>query len=153
MLLRSIVVLLCAVFPLSAIAMTDLNGRHSNLEKYTGKGKWLVVEAWHSNCRVCGISMPSLAKSVHTLPNTHVMSVSLDGNRTNAMRFLNRYNIKLPTLVSNIGEFNRYLQKVAQEGLTGTPTYLIFNPKGDLLGLQAGYISPASIKGFLRSNR
>ncbi len=143
---------ICTVPSLSQ-AMTDLNGRPASLERYKGKGKWLVVEAWHSQCRVCGMSMPSLVRMVKTLPDAHVMSVSLDGNRQEAWRFLHRYRVRVPTLVSNVNEFNRYLHRISGQRLTGTPTYLIFNPRGHLLGIQAGYIAPTSIRQFLYENQ
>ena len=43
------------------------------------------------------------------------------------------------------------MEVAAEEGLIGTPTFMIFDPEGKLVALQPGIISVAAIEKFVRS--
>ena len=137
----------------SASAMTDIKGRPFNLENHIGKGKWLIVEAWHSKCVVCMKTMPAMVQAHRSFPQAKVIGVSLDGNRHTAQGIVNRFNINFPTVVTNTKEFDHYLRKVAKRPLVGAPTYLIFSPTGQLKAMQSGKLSPKDIKAYLRSQQ
>ncbi len=130
--------------------MINLKGQATSIEAFTGKGKWLIVQAWSSNCSICDKAMPGLVKASRSFPNARVLGVSLDGNKHTTQKFVNKHHINFPTLISNNNEFNDYLLKVADEGLRGTPTYLIFDPKGNLKAMQPGDIPPTTLQNFLR---
>ncbi len=134
----------------TSYAMTNLKGQPASIQAFTGKGKWLIVQAWSSNCSICNKAMPGLVKASRSFPNARVSGVSLDGNKHTAQKFVNKHHINFPTLISNNNEFNDYLLKVADEGLRGTPTYLIFNPQGHLKAMQPGDIPPTTLQNFLR---
>lgn len=150
----SIFILLISItISASSSAMTNMKGEPSSIEAFTGNGKWLIVQAWASRCPICNKAMPDLVKSAHSFPNAKVLGVSLDGSRTSAQKFINKHKVNFPTLVSNNREFDAYLRKVAGEKLTGTPTYLIFTPNGQLVGLQPGNVPPTTLKNFLRQQQ
>ena len=94
--------------------------------------------------------MPGLEKASRSFPNAQVIGVSLDGNTSTAQKFINKHHVSFPTLVSNNNEFSDYLVKVAGEKLRGTPTYLIFDPQGNLKAMQPGDVPTATLKNFLR---
>lgn len=133
----------------TVLAMTNLKGQPTSIHSYVGKGNWLIVQAWTSSCGVCDKEMPKLVKASRSFPNTRVIGVSLDENKVLAKRFIAKHRVNFPTLFSTLNEFDRYLKNVAGEGLTGTPTFLIFNPKGKLVGMQNGNVSPVTLRRFI----
>lgn len=137
----------------TASAMTNLKGQAASIESYAGKGKWLIVQAWSSKCSICNQAMPGLVKASRSFPNTQVIGVSLDGNKNTTQRFINKHHINFPTLLSNNNEFNDYLLKVADEGLKGTPTFLIFDPRGNLKAMQPGNVPPATLQNFISGQK
>jgi peroxiredoxin len=140
------------LFSFSASALTNMEGKQVSLSNYLGKGKWTIVEAWHSRCNICNSSMPITVKSVPTFKNAQHIGISLDGNKNTAQQFVNRHKINFPTLLSNTTEFNLYLQQIANEKLIGTPVFLMFNPQGQLTGVQQGFVKPNAIRRFINQH-
>lgn len=145
----STAVILSAFAFSSAHAMTNLKGQNSHVSSFAGKGKWLVVQVWKSDCKMCNIAMPDLVKFSKKLPNTTVLGVTLDSNTNVINAFNSRHKVQFPTLKSSAKEMNAYLNNIAGEGLTGTPTYLIYSPDGQLKALQPGLVPAATIYNFL----
>ena len=139
------------LFSSTASALTDMSGNPASMSNYVGKGKWLIVEAWHSECGTCKKTMPELVKSKDTFPNGQLIGVSLDDNQSKAQSFINRFKINFPTLLTNHSEFNQYVRGVAKKPMTGAPTYLIFSPNGELKAMQSGNITPTEIKNYILS--
>ncbi len=135
------------------LAMSNLNGQPASINSFKGKGNWLIVQAWASSCAVCNREMPSFVKAAHSFPNTRVIGVSLDGNKTTAQSFVNKHRVNFPTLLSNTNEFNQYLKQIAGEKLVGTPAFLIFNPQGNLVAVQQGNVPPENLRNFLRKKQ
>jgi len=146
-----LLLIILPLFSSAASALTDMSGNPASMSNYVGKGKWLIVEAWHSECVTCKKTMPELVKSKDTFPNGQLIGVSLDGNSSKAQRFINRFKINFPTLLTNHAEFNQYVRRVAKKPMTGAPTYLIFAPNGELKAMQSGNITPAEIKNYILS--
>lgn len=130
--------------------MTDMQGNPAALSKYVGKGKWVVVEAWHSECGTCKKTMPELVQSAKSMPNTKLVGVSLDGDQKKAKGFIDRFKVNFPTLLTDVNNFDSYVRKVAKKPLPGAPTYLIFSPKGKLKAMQSGNIRPTEIKAYIQ---
>lgn len=135
-------------------AMTNLNtNAPTSIAAYIGKGHWTIMQAWMSDCAICNKEMPKFVKNASRFPNTKVISISLDGNKQRAQQFVTKHRVNFPTILSNTQEFNNYLLQVAEEKLTGTPTYLIFNPKGELAAMQQGHLPFGSIYNFITSQQ
>ena len=133
----------------SCSAMTNLKGQFDNISAYAGNGKWLIVQAWSSGCTVCDVAMPALVNASQSFSNARLIGISLDGDSDIAQKFINKHHINFPTLLSSNHEFNNYLLKIADEGLTGTPTFLIFDPQGKLVAMQPGDVPVTTLQNFL----
>ena len=135
-------------------AMTNLNtNAPTSIAAYTGKGHWTIMQAWMSNCAICNKEMPEFVKKAPRFPNTKVISISLDGNKQRAQQFITKHRVNFPTILTNTQEFNNYLLQAADEKLTGTPTYLIFDPRGTLVAVQQGHVPFGSIYNFITSQQ
>jgi len=137
----------------SAISMTTMSGRAVVFSDYIGKGKWTIVEAWHSKCRICMKAMPEMVEANGTFANTALVGISLDGkrNRVKAQRVVKRFSINFPTLLTSIDEFAAYVHKVSGEKLVGVPTYLVFSPDGTLKAMQAGNVSTTELHAYINN--
>ena len=138
----------------SAMAFTDMDGKPATIESYIDQDKWTVVEVWSSDCHVCRMHMPSMVKFDGKLKNTQILGITLDGideedGYDKAEEFIMEYGIKFPNLVSNAIEMNIWMQQNTPEGLIGTPTFMIFAPKGKLVAMQAGPVGVDQIERLI----
>lgn len=139
-------------FSNATMAFTDTDGKTTTIENYLGKGKFTVVEVWATDCPACRKHMPSMVKFDGKLKNTQILGVSLDGQAgaDKVDDFIMEYGMKFPNLISNAIEMNIWMQQNTPEGLIGTPAFMIFNPKGQLLAMQAGMIKVEQIERLIK---
>ena len=59
----------------------DFEGRPHALEEYLGKGKWLIVTVWASDCAVCNKEIPEMVAfhNAHRDKDATVLGISVDG--------------------------------------------------------------------------
>lgn len=137
----------------SAIAFTELDGKKTTVEDQIGKGKWSVVEIWASDCHACRQHMPEMVKFDGKMDNVAIIGISLDGQagKAAAKSMIKEYAMPFKNILSNPIEVNAWMEQVAEEGLRGTPTFMIFDPKGKLVALQPGQLPVTSIEKFIKS--
>ncbi len=137
----------------TSVAFTTLDSKQVHLGNYIGKGKWTVIEVWESNCAACRSHMPEMVKFDGTLDNVQLIGVSLDTQEgiEKAEAFIEEYSIKFPTIISNLVEMNIWMQKAVGQGLLGTPTFLIFNPEGQIAAAQPGIVKVKAIESYVSS--
>ena len=137
-----------------AVAFTDLEGKEDSIQNYLGKGKWTIIEIWKSDCHSCRQHMPSMVEFDRKLDNVRILGITLDGQAgiSDANNFLADFDIKFPNLVSNPTEVNAWLEENIEESLRGTPTFILFNDKGELIAAQAGIVPIESLEKFIISN-
>ena len=138
----------------TASAFTDVNGKLDTISNHIGKDKWTIVEVWESNCAACRTHMPDMVKFDGKLKNARILGVSLDGQKgiENAEEFIMEYDIKFPTIITNYVEMNIWMKRSIGESLMGTPTFILFDPKGKLVAAQPGIVSVASLEKFITDN-
>jgi thiol-disulfide isomerase/thioredoxin len=138
----------------SSFAFTDLKGNALNIEKHLGGGKWSIVELWASDCHACRQHMPSMVKFDGKLKNARILGVALDGQAglNNANAFVKEFGVKFKNIVSNPIEMNAWMMENVGEGLVGTPTFILFDPKGKLVAAQPGMIATKSLETFIKEN-
>lgn len=139
----------------TASAFTNLaDGKQDDIKNHIGNDKWTVLEVWASDCHACREHMPSMVKFDGKLKNTRLLSISLDGQRGSkaAEDFVTEFDMKFPTILSNAIEMNVWMQQNLGESLIGTPTFIIFDPKGKLVAAQPGPVKTASLEKFITLN-
>jgi len=60
-----------------------------------------------------------------------------------------------PTFPNYVGDYQMVAmnyQSLTEENLRGTPTYLLFNPQGELKGNNPGPVTPSAIERFIANN-
>ena len=138
----------------SAAAVTDLQGKDIAIKSLVGKGDWTVFELWSSDCRMCKKSIESTNQFHAANPQVKMYGIALDGpGREEAVQeFIDQHNIVYPTLISDAVEMDTFLYKTARESFIGTPTLLVFNPKGELVAVQPGTVTPTELSNFIKEH-
>jgi len=137
----------------SALAFTDLDGKKTTIEDQVGDGKWTVVEVWASWCHACMDHMPEMIGFNGKMDNVKILGVNIEGQEgiPQAKATIKEHKIPFQNIVSNSIEINAWMELNAKEGLMGTPTFMIFDPKGKLVALQPGQLPVTSIEKFIKS--
>ena len=138
----------------NAFAFSDMNGKKDSVNNHIGKDKWTIVEIWESNCVACRTHMPEMVEFDGKLKNARLLGISLDGLRgiEEAEDFIAEYDVKFPTILTNFVEMNIWMERSIGESLRGTPTFILFDPKGRLVAAQPGIVSVASLEKFITEN-
>ena len=128
-------------------------GENLKLEDLTGNGKWTLVMFWATNCHICRLQKPDMSAfhNKHKDDKAEVIGIALDG--PGAMDAVNRYieetKPSFPSYVADSLIISSYYFTMTEDNLRGTPTYLLFNPEGELLGNNPGMLSIEAIESFI----
>lgn len=156
------VILSAFVFLFSNVAIAeiegfqDFNGKPQTLENYTGKGKWLVVMMWASDCHICNVEAHEYVDFhlVHSDTDATVLGISLDGEsrKKEAEQFIKKHSVDFPNLIAEPAHVSNMYKKLTGQFFAGTPSFLIFAPDGELKAAQAGAVPTQLIEDFMKKN-
>ena len=98
--------------------------------------------------------MPDMVKFDGKLDNVRVLGIALDGQpgKKAAQDMIDEYGMPFRNILSNPIEMNAWMELNAEEGLIGTPTFMIFNPEGVLTALQPGILPTTSLVSYIEAN-
>lgn len=159
-LLSALLVVAQTLFPVSAPAappdetLYDFEGRPRLLEEYVGKGKWLVVTVWASDCAICDREIPELVAfhNAHRDRDATVLGISVDGpvGKAEAQAFIERHRIGFPNLLDGGRAFKAiYLRETGRPWFGATPMNLVYAPDGKLAARRIGPLARAEIEAFI----
>ena len=132
----------------------DFNGKPQVLENYIGKGKWLIVMMWASDCHICNREAHQYVDFhlVHSDTDATVLGISLDGasRKKEAEKFIKRHSVDFPNLIAEPEFVESYYGTATGQFFAGTPTFLIYAPDGELKATQAGAVPTSLIEEFIK---
>jgi peroxiredoxin len=135
----------------------DMQGKPSSIDKFTGKGKWLVVMFWASDCHVCNREAHQYVDFhfAHSDTDASVLGISLDGlaNKVNAQEFIDKHKVNFPNLIGEPEQVAQLFSQLTGVAWRGTPTFLIYSPQGELLVQQIGAVPTDLIENFMASHQ
>ena len=155
--LLSLLVFLFLSAPVSAEikGFEDFSGKPEVLENYIGKGKWLVVMMWASDCHICNREAHQYVDfhMIHSDTDATVLGISLDGasRKKEAEKFIKRHSVDFPNLIAEPEVVANYYRTATGQSFSGTPTFLIYSPDGELKAAQAGAVPTTLIEEFIKS--
>ena len=113
----------------------DFNGKPQVLENYTGKGKWLLVMIWASDCHICNREAHEYVDFhlVHSETNATVLGISVDGeNRKKAAEnFIKKHSIDFPNIIAEPEYMSTVYRDLTGSFFAGTPTIMLYSPSGE----------------------
>ncbi|MEJ2114839.1 MAG: TlpA disulfide reductase family protein [Gammaproteobacteria bacterium] len=147
------------LFILNIVSASDwtevrtLDGKFTTLSQHFEKDKWTLVMLWTTNCGICQREYPIMSEfhNKHKDIDAKVLGVSLDGY--SKLDAITQHISEMPMTFDNlIGEitvvaFN--YKSATEEALRGTPTFLMFNPAGQLVGHNPGPVKPEALEKFI----
>lgn len=136
-----------------SIPLHDLDGRERNVNEFIGHGKWTIVVVWAHDCSICHreIGEMSALHTAHQDKNASVLGVTLDGAKKveEARAFVKRHKLPFTNLVAEPSQ--EVMIRFGAGKFVGTPTYYIYDPKGEIVGQNIGPLTRADIEEFIVS--
>jgi len=140
----------------NASPLTDLDGKPASISDYSGKGKWLVVMFWASDCHICNKEAHQYVdmQTRHKDGNISVLGITTDGlaNKADAKSFINEHKLNFPNLIGTLEDIAGMYYDLTGNQWIGTPTFFIYNPEGKLRIADAGAIPAKLIEDFIAEN-
>ena len=134
----------------------DFNGKPQVLENYTGKGKWLVVMMWASDCHICNREAHEYVDFhlVHSDVDATVLGISLDGasRKKAAEKFIKKHSIDFPNIIAEPEYVSTLYRDLTGNFFAGTPTIMVYSPDGELKAATAGAVPTTLIEDFINKN-
>lgn len=155
--------LLCTVLLMAALPapaadsmLQEFTGNTAQIAEYAGKGKWLAVMYWASDCHVCNIEAPNYADfhQRHSNIDAAMLGISLDGaaGKVAAEQFIKRHKIGFPNLIGEADVVALQYASLVGDMRFGTPSFLLYDPQGELVASQLGAVPVASIEKFIEAH-
>ena len=136
--------------------VTTIDGQQVNLGNQIGKGKWVLVMFWATDCPICKTQEPTISAfhEAHSGIDAEVIGVSIDGpdNLDVVKKYLKENDLSYPNYVTDVLGASFSYAGIAQNQFVGTPTYLLFNPEGKLLGDNPGPMRLEALEAFIERN-
>ncbi len=146
-------------FSLHAFADTGqvlkvVGGGASSLQQHMEKGKWTVVMIWANDCHVCNqeAGKYSAFHTAHAKKDAKIIGISLDGSEEIAKSFVDRHNLNYPNLVGDVEQVASLYQSETGEAFRATPTFMLYDPNGELKAAQPGGVPPEVIEKFINKS-
>ena len=153
--LLALILSLAWLLPLAqAQALQDFNGKSREISDYSGKGKWLIVMIWASDCHVCNKEVHNYVdfQFVHADEDAQVLGISIDGKarKLEAEKFIQRHKVNFPNLIGEPAEVARLFTQLTGAYFAGTPAFLFYDPRGELRAQQLGAVPIEMIEKFIK---
>ena len=119
-------------------------------------GRWTLVMIWATTCHVCKAQKGVISEfhDAHKDKDAKVFGIALDGRRglDDVSEYLSKYTASFPNYVWDFPSTAISYMKLTEQDLRGTPTYLLFDPNGELKGNNPGPITAEAVERFIARN-
>lgn len=153
----TIFILLAASSSYAASTLYDFSGKPASIDEFSGNGKWLVVMFWSSDCYVCNKEAHQYVDFhfAHADEDASVLGVSLDGMKNKALAegFIKKHKVNFPNLIGEPEAIADMFTQLTGVLWAGTPTFLIYSPKGKLQIQQIGAVPTELIEEYIKSQK
>ena len=149
------ILLLMLAAPVSANegVFKDFQGNERPVTSFAGEGNWLVLMIWAHDCRICDQEVGSYEVFHHNSgdKNIRILGLSIDGEskKQQASNFINRHDLTFPNLIGELPEVMDYYRSKTRSMFVGTPSFLLFDPSGEIKAVQVGPASPEAVEKFI----
>ncbi len=138
------------------VLLQDFSGKNRNITEYTGKGKWLLVMIWASNCHICNTEIKNYVElnNKHKNKDLTVLGISVDGwqYKADALEFIRKHKVNFTNLIAAPIVIDYFYELQTGKNLVGTPSFLLYAPSGELKAEQSGAVPTTLIEEFISKN-
>ena len=139
-----------------AFQLQSMDASRVDLNDYVGGGRWTLVMFWSTDCIPCEQQKPMIEAfhHDHEAVDARVVGIALDGMEARAeiQKLVDRHNPSYPNLVVFTDVFHRQFKELTGKDFRATPTYLLFDPSGELAGARTGMIERAELEAVVTGN-
>jgi len=136
--------------------LVDIDGKPVTTQADVGNGKWQVVMIWATDCHICSVMKPKMSAfhDKHKDTDAQVYGVALDGPAELAavQKYMIDHKVTFPTYIGDINLIAVNFEINHGTALRGTPTYLLFNPAGEMVAIDFGMLDVDAIERFMDRN-
>jgi alkyl hydroperoxide reductase subunit AhpC len=134
----------------------DMRGNITTFDAQQSPGQWTVVMIWASDCHVCNQESGQYSKfhTQHADRDANMIGISIDGQQGKkaAEAFIARNRVIFPNLIADVQFISRWYQMQTGESFRATPTFVVFDPQGEVRAAQPGAVPPKIIEDFIAAN-
>ena len=141
---------------ISASSWTEvqtLEGKFTTLSEQFEQDKWTLVMFWTTDCSICRREYPAMSEFHNKYKDTKakVVGVSLDGysDIDEIKSHIDEMPITFDNLIGDISVIAFNYQAATEEAFRGTPTFLMFNPQGQLVAHNPGPVTVEILENFI----
>jgi peroxiredoxin len=152
------ILVIASVFISSQVSaqLKDFDGKPRSLSEYTeNQGKWTVVILWAHDCHACNVEAEQYVQfhEANRDKNIKMLGISMDGNGqiNEAKAFIKRHDVTYPNLIGEFNEVASMYEELTGGSWIGTPTILVYDPKGQIQAAQPGAVPVEIIEEFILS--
>ena len=139
------------------ITLKSIDDSEHKLSEYIGQGQWVVLNIWGTRCPPCREEMPELVRfhDEHKNNDGIVVGIAIDfpsygyAIKDEVIDFADDYLIDFPILLSDAS----ITDKIGLGRLEGLPTTYLFNPSGEVVGVQVGGITKKILEDFINKKK
>jgi len=105
-------------------------------------GQWTLIQLWVLDCVVCEKQKPALSKMNEDYNEFTVLGLSLDGldNIASVRERLVAKNLSFDNFIAELSSVKLELERSFDTEYIGTPTYILYSPRGKIVAVQPGPI-------------
>jgi thiol-disulfide isomerase/thioredoxin len=133
-----------------------LDGASVPLSHFFEPDKWTMVMIWTTYCGICRSQYPAVSAfhDKHKNTDAKVIGMSLDGYaEVDKVRdYLAQNPMSFDSAIAEVETLQSAYKAITEESFTGTPTYLMFNPAGDLVAHVPGTLTIEDVERFISEN-
>ncbi len=134
-----------------------LDGKQHALSNYIGKGKWVVVNVWGTDCPYCRAELDALIDfhDLHQDKDAIVVGLTLDWptfdfpDKAELSEFALDYFIEYPLMMVNA----KLAGEVVGKEVNMIPLTFFYNPKGDLVLRLNGVVTSAQLEKIIKDDK
>lgn len=135
------------------VEVRTLDGKITTLSQHFEEGKWTLVMLWTTNCGICIKEYPTISEfhDKHKNTDAKVIGVSLDGysQLDQITQHIDDMPMTFENLIGEVSVVSFNYQSSTEEPLRGTPTFMMFNPQGQLVGHNPGPVKIEALEKFI----
>ena len=123
------------------------------ISEHRTEGAWTLVMFWSVTCSICATESPGLSAfhEEEARSGVNVLGVSIDGAgmREEVAAWMARHQMRFPTLLGDLAQVAGYFSAATGEPFRGTPSFLMFDPRGRLVGVNVGPVRVQAVREFI----
>lgn len=128
-------------------------GKPFKLDTVIGKGKWVMVVFWATDCPVCKVQEPLNSKfhEARSDKDAEVVGISIDGLDKGKLveEYLLKHPLSYPNYLADLSMVAFNYEALTGEAFRGTPTHVLFSPDGEFKAVAPGMLRIEALEDYI----